>query len=385
MEGTSASPNGDDSPEQEQQKVPKGPEDPALASYTQKLRRRAAFYALLLMAVEAIFVTVGIVFRWPATVLIMGAIGLLAIAVGAFVTVNRELIQEFNTPKRWSKPIGAAATVIFLVCALTITVTVVRRATATSQALPISAKVMQLPLDRDTPPDAENGRNWSLVVPDVDSLQRVPRYSPPQLPPGKDCADLWRMGVDAGGQQPTTATYKVQIWGKVPVSVVDLRARILQRDLPASDGALLMCTPFRPGPPVPDEPVSCDLTQRLENDAVSCTVKDDAAQTVLLRNVKSIPLRPDAESTSLQVTVRLPDGDAVEWQLEANVSTPDGPSQDRWVAVGNSMRSLGQRDMNAGEFYQRYIAASILGTLEWKPGDPSSPPTLPPPSTAPHP
>jgi hypothetical protein len=52
---------------------------------------------------------------------------------------------------------------------------------------------------------------------------------------------------------------------------------------------------------------------------------DAAGRVVLLRNEKSILLRPETESTPPQASVRLPDGDAVEWQQEVNVATPDGP------------------------------------------------------------
>jgi hypothetical protein len=227
--------------------------------------------------------------------------------------------------------------------------------------------------DSDDPPKGDIA--WKLVVPDPHAVPPGPSVSPPQSPPGKDCADLWRTGVNANGQPPTTPNYKVTVWGNADVTIIDLRAEILNR-FPPSGGAIFMCIPTILGNPVSDEPTSCDLTQQLDNRKYApCAVKDAAGQVVLLRDSKTISLHKGGDPTTLQVNMKLPD-DAVEWKLEAHVTTPSG--DDQWVDIGSSVRSAGLRQMNAGQFYDQYIMAFLYGVIRWKPGDPTTPPTIPP-------
>ncbi|MCV7199320.1 hypothetical protein [Mycobacterium angelicum] len=284
-----------------------------------------------------------------------------------------------NKPARWAiKSLGTVAAAIFMAAVTPAGPWIVQSVHDLIWGRgPLVVAHTEPMLDGIDPPDT-----WELVVPDPHALPPVPRPSPPQLPAGKDCADLWHTGLKANGQPPNSAKYKLTLWGQTDVTIVDLRAELL-RHFPPSGGALLRCAPSRMGPPVPDEPTSCDLSQRLDADRYApCTVKDAAGQVALLRNSKTIPLHKGGDSTTLQVNVKLPN-DSVEWKLEVHVTTPDGT--DRWVDVGRNFRSTGLRQMNAGQFYDEYICASELGVISWKPGDPTPPPPQVSPSEAPRP
>jgi hypothetical protein len=352
---------------------------------------RAAVAFFVVVAVEAIWLTGSLLGGLPvAAVATVSAALFIAIVFGALVTVSREDLQRIEiTRTLWRKVAGTASVIVALCGAATIIVdhespsfTPPPDPTPNGEPRePITAHLEPL-LDRNQPPKFEEGRPWQLVVPNPDLLPPIPSMSPPQLPPDKDCADLWKMGVDAQGQPPTTADYKVTLHGHTDVTVIDLRARILNR-FPPTDGALLMCLPIRMGPVPEDEPVSCDLTKQLDDDTVRCSVIDGAGRPILLRDSKTIPLHKGGDPTTLQLSVRLPASPAVQWQLEAHVVTPNG--DDPWVPLGKPLRSLGIRDTNAGELYQQYAGAYLFGIIGWKPGDPGSPPTPLPPSATPHP
>jgi hypothetical protein len=246
----------------------------------------------------------------------------------------------------------------------------------------------------DDPPDSKKPLQFQLVVPDS---QKLPRTLPPKPFPPEDCAVLWRIGVDAGGELPTSAKYKITLTGKVKgvnATIADLRAKIVDRD-PPSDGSLISCSlgPMGIGP---DEPVSCDLTK---SDPASCEALDEKGEPVLLRNEKTIELA-DGEQETLQLSVKLPN-DSTAWSLEALVVMGD---ESKWVTLDENgeaivFRSLGLRDQSAGQVYREHIWSFSLGTiplgqLGWSRGNevppnwtsiPPIPPSLLPSTIAPAP
>ena len=78
------------------------------------------------------------------------------------------------------------------------------------------------------------------------------------------------MGVNAGGEPPHSAKYKIILTGNVPsseVAIVDMRAKITRRS-PPSDGAFLMCG-WGMGME-PDIPFKFDLTK---SDTAPATIR----------------------------------------------------------------------------------------------------------------
>jgi hypothetical protein len=223
------------------------------------------------------------------------------------------------------------------------------------------------------------------VVPDS---HRLPKVLPPRPSlPGDDCKTLWQLGVDAGGQPPTSSRYKITFTGKYKggdVSITDLRAKIDLRHAP-SDGSLLQCAIRGMGMEL-DQPVACDLTK---SDPATCMVNEGSS----LSDVGRLTMG-DGKQEEVQVSVKLPATDSVDWFFEANVIVGDEPP--KWIRInadsttgetGPPFRSLGLRDNSPDQRYREYIwSVAVVIPLPipglpfdagWRRGNTTPPPMLP--------
>jgi predicted secreted protein len=205
-------------------------------------RARISVWIRLWILAEVIFMTIGVLFRLPSAAMVTGAVALLVGAVTTFVAVHKDWIHSLNFGSDFARKVGPTFTLVVVVaCAVVIGAVLFGRSDNHEQPPLIKTSMVALPLDGNTPPDTTDGRSWTLVVPDPSRIRSdLPSGYSTSPTPGTGCADLWRMAVDAGGQEPTTATFKVQIWGDARVTIVDMRARLRGR-FPASDGALVEC------------------------------------------------------------------------------------------------------------------------------------------------
>lgn len=312
-------------------------------------------------AVIAVALGVGWSFRSPTTMAFV--VSIVAFGFSPFIGLVNEDIKRLVTWK------------VVAVAACVTTVIVASSAVAALAIRPlhnplINAKIISL-LDKYDPlSDVATG--WKLIVPNPwPALLSLPPTGPVPQP---RCPDLWRSGVEAGGEPPTYAKDKVTISGNGDVTLIDLRAKILNRSIPAQ-GAALSCITAGAGT-TPDEPVSCNLSQELRDDSAECLVKGEQGQLVSLLASKTVPLHDGGDPVTFQLTVKLPN-DSVEWQFQARIITPKG--DDQWIPLGSSVRSLGLRDTNAGQIYRKYViglALPPLGTYSWQPGDQTSPPNF---------
>lgn len=270
------------------------------------------------------------------------------------------------------KVISTIGAVVMLLIAAVLTVVVQNvdegRKVDDSASDPLGFRVEQL-LDRDDPPlllgEAKStlleprGMQFVLVVPDP---ARLPEPLPPRpfWPPGDDCKALWQIGVDAGGRTPTSGRYKLTFASRYrggDISITELRARILDRTA-SSDGAWLKCALGGMGIET-DQPFACDLTK---SDPAVCTVDGLSPLSEVGRVTMS-----EGQHEEIQVSVKLPPTDAVEWFLEAKVIV--GDREPRWIRLnadssvgesGEPFRSLGLRDNGPHQRYKEYIWSLAL-------------------------
>lgn len=175
---------------------------------------------------------------------------------------------------------------------------------------PLAAYVESL-LDRDDPPLLKPGETANVFDPRSDIIKlvvpdphRLPHVLPPRPLMGGDCEELWRIGIDSGGEPPTSARYKIVFTNKYnggDLSIIQLQARIHDRN-PPSDGASLWCSNRGMGTTL-DQPFACDLRT---SDPAPCEMSvGSGGETATLKKVGRLTIAAGQQESS-QISVSLP-------------------------------------------------------------------------------